>query len=117
MIIIRTPWATPFIHRQMPLRYQPMPLPVVETEPTALAKAVAAPVRIMVVLRRGYNNEFKLVRNMNNQNFTEKQIGNFVGFFNALKKVHVRLVKEGYKISEGKITPPDRHDIGGGNPV
>jgi hypothetical protein len=40
--------------------------------------------------------------------FTDKEIENFAGFFNALKKVHVRLIKEGYKIKDGKIIPPDK---------
>ena len=39
--------------------------------------------------------------------FTEKEIENFAGFYNALKQVHIRLVKEGYKIEDGKITPPN----------
>lgn len=40
--------------------------------------------------------------------FTEKEIENFTGFFNALKQVHVRLIKEGYKIENGKIFPPKK---------
>jgi hypothetical protein len=44
----------------------------------------------------------------NNDIFTNKQIENFAGFFNALKKVHVRLVKEGYKIKDGKIIHQDK---------
>jgi len=40
--------------------------------------------------------------------FTEKEIENFAGFYNALKKVHIRLIKEGYKIKDGKITPPNK---------
>lgn len=40
--------------------------------------------------------------------FTEKEIENFAGFYNALKQVHVRLIKEGYKIKDGKITPPNK---------
>lgn len=40
--------------------------------------------------------------------FTDKEIENFAGFFNALKKVHIRLIKEGYKIKDGKITLPNK---------
>jgi len=44
---------------------------------------------------------------MRNKNiFTNTEITNFAGLYNALKKVHVRLIKEGYKIGNGKITPP-----------
>lgn len=38
--------------------------------------------------------------------FTEKEIENFAGIYNALKQIHIRLIKEGYKIENGKITPP-----------
>jgi len=40
--------------------------------------------------------------------FTKKQMENFAGFFNALKAVHSRLIKEGYKIEDGKIIPPKK---------
>jgi len=38
--------------------------------------------------------------------FTDKEIENFSGFYNALKQVHNRLIKEGYKIKDGKIIAP-----------
>ncbi|MFH1254912.1 MAG: hypothetical protein V1667_00325 [bacterium] len=40
--------------------------------------------------------------------FTEEEINNFAGFYNTLRKVHDRLIREGYKISDGKITPPKK---------
>lgn len=40
--------------------------------------------------------------------FTPKQMENFVGFFDALKTVHSRLIKEGYQIEDGKIIPPEK---------
>jgi len=46
----------------------------------------------------------------NDDIFTGKEIEDFAGFFNALKKVHIRLIKEGYKIKDGKITPPGKND-------
>lgn len=39
--------------------------------------------------------------------FTDKEIENFAGIYNALRRIHIRLVKEGYKIEDGKITPPN----------
>ena len=38
--------------------------------------------------------------------FTDKEIENFAGFYNPLKQIHIRLIKEGYKIENGKIIPP-----------
>ncbi|MGI6374108.1 MAG: hypothetical protein ACOX0C_02120 [Patescibacteria group bacterium] len=48
------------------------------------------------------------MENQNQQNniFTNGEIQNIVGFCNALKKVHNRLIREGYTIKEGKIIPP-----------
>lgn len=43
--------------------------------------------------------------------FTKEEAGNLVNFFATLQKIHNRLVKEGYKISDGKITPPEGKDI------
>ena len=42
--------------------------------------------------------------------FTQEQMENFAGFFDALKAVHSRLIKEGYKIEDGKIIPPKKID-------
>jgi hypothetical protein len=38
--------------------------------------------------------------------FTDEQLDNFAGFYSALKRVHTRLIQEGYTIENGKITPP-----------
>lgn len=46
------------------------------------------------------NNQQKLI-------FTQAQINNFAGFYDALKKVHNRLIKEGYTIKDGQIIPPE----------
>lgn len=43
--------------------------------------------------------------------FTEKEIENFAEFYNALRQIHIRLIKEGYKIEDGKITPPNKESI------
>lgn len=40
--------------------------------------------------------------------FTDKEIENFAGIFNALKQVRIRLIKEGYEIKDGKIIPPGK---------
>ena len=42
--------------------------------------------------------------------FTEEEMKNLVGFYNVLRKVHIRLIKEGYKIENGKIIPPKLSD-------
>jgi hypothetical protein len=42
-----------------------------------------------------------------NQIFTKEQILNFAGFYNALKKVHNRLVSEGYICRNGELISPD----------
>ncbi|PIR05507.1 hypothetical protein COV56_02715 [Candidatus Kuenenbacteria bacterium CG11_big_fil_rev_8_21_14_0_20_37_9] len=43
--------------------------------------------------------------------FSEEQISNFVGFGNTLKKIHKRLVSEGYKIKNGEIIPPQKNNV------
>lgn len=40
--------------------------------------------------------------------FNEAEIKNFTGFFNTLKKINNRLLKEGYQVRDGKITPPPK---------
>jgi len=40
--------------------------------------------------------------------FTPEQIENFVGFFHSLRRIHIRLIKEGYTIKDGKIIPPKK---------
>jgi hypothetical protein len=44
--------------------------------------------------------------NQQNSIFSPEQINNFAGFYNALVKVHNRLIKEGYIIKDGQIIPP-----------
>ena len=44
--------------------------------------------------------------NQQNQIFTDSQIQNFVGFYAAIKRVHSRLISEGYTIKDGQIFPP-----------
>ena len=44
--------------------------------------------------------------NLQNQIFSNGQIQNFVGFYAAIKKVHSRLISEGYTIKDGQIFPP-----------
>ena len=39
--------------------------------------------------------------------FTEEGLKNITGFFHALHKVHCRLMREGYKIKDGKLISPD----------
>lgn len=50
-------------------------------------------------------------KNQLNQIFAENEIQNFVGFYNALKRVHNRLIKEGYSIQNGEILPPSQLDV------
>lgn len=47
----------------------------------------------------------KLIKN-DERIFTEKQIENFVGFFNTLQQIHNRLMREGYVFKGGKLIPP-----------
>lgn len=44
--------------------------------------------------------------NLQNQIFTDSQIQNFVGFYSAIKRVHLRLIGEGYIIKNGEVLPP-----------
>lgn len=46
------------------------------------------------------------LKNQQNQIFTEEQIQNFAGFFNSIKKVHTRLIREGYIIKNGEVVKP-----------
>ncbi len=46
------------------------------------------------------------MKKIENNMFTDKEIEKFVGFYNAFKQVHIRLIKEGYIIKNGKIIPP-----------
>ena len=45
-------------------------------------------------------------KNQHNNIFTDEEVGNFMGLYCALKKVHDRLIEEGYEINDGKIKPP-----------
>lgn len=40
--------------------------------------------------------------------FTQNQINNFADFAFTLKTIHNRLIKEGYVIKNGRITPPPK---------
>lgn len=46
------------------------------------------------------------IYNQQNQIFTNSQIQNFAGFYAAIKRVHSRLISEGYTIRDGQILPP-----------
>lgn len=50
-------------------------------------------------------------QNQQNQIFTDEQIQDFADFFNAVRKVHYRLISEGYSIKDGQVTKPDKDDI------
>ena len=39
--------------------------------------------------------------------FTKEQKEALINFARRLKEIHIRLVIEGYKIEDGKITPPE----------
>jgi predicted Zn-dependent protease len=47
-------------------------------------------------------------KNQQNQIFTDDQIQDFAGFFNSVRKVHYRLISEGYSIEDGQITKPSK---------
>ncbi len=40
--------------------------------------------------------------------FTDEQITQFVDFYHLLKRIHNRLVSEGYVVKDGKISKPRR---------
>lgn len=42
----------------------------------------------------------------NDRTFSKKEIDAFIDFAKILKRIHVRLIMEGYTIENGKITPP-----------
>lgn len=43
--------------------------------------------------------------------FTDQQIGDFVSLGHVLKKIHARLLKEGYRYIDGDYIPPIKNDI------
>lgn len=45
---------------------------------------------------------------LQNQIFSNEQIQNFVGFYAAIKRVHLRLISEGYIIKNGEVFPPKK---------
>lgn len=51
-----------------------------------------------------------------NYKFSDEQINNFAGLGNTLKKIHLRLTNEGYKIDQSghKIIPPQTSYITSG---
>lgn len=40
--------------------------------------------------------------------FTDEQISNIVGLYHTLKRIHNRLIEEGYQIKNNKIIPPNK---------
>ena len=44
------------------------------------------------------------------QHFSDEEIKNFTGLGKALKKVHCRLIREGYTINDKGIFPPKDND-------
>lgn len=40
--------------------------------------------------------------------FTNEQKDVFLGFFDALRRVHNRLISEGYVVKDGEIIPPQQ---------
>jgi hypothetical protein len=52
------------------------------------------------------NPEQSLENKVNTNIFTEKEIANFSAFCEAMKKIHVRLINEGYDIKDGAIFAP-----------
>lgn len=46
-----------------------------------------------------------------NNIFTDEQLQNFAGFEIILRKVHNRLIREGYIIKDGKFMPPQKNKI------
>ena len=43
----------------------------------------------------------------NKKEFTDKEIENFVGFFDALKAIHIRLISEGWQYENEELIPPN----------
>ena len=43
--------------------------------------------------------------------FSSQQVNNFVALSESLKKIHIRLLHEGYKVVDGKIIPPINKEI------
>jgi hypothetical protein len=43
----------------------------------------------------------------NSSIFSQTAIDNFVAFSSTLKRIHNRLISEGYTIKDGKITKPE----------
>jgi len=43
--------------------------------------------------------------------FTTKQIENFADLYGTLKKIHLRLINEGYIIKNGEMITPNRGDF------
>ena len=42
--------------------------------------------------------------------FSDQQITNFVDYYHLLKRIHNRLLSEGYIIKDGKISKPENND-------
>lgn len=42
---------------------------------------------------------------------TDEQLEHLVGFYGTLRKIHNRLVREGYKFEGDKIIPPEKGPV------
>jgi hypothetical protein len=42
--------------------------------------------------------------------FSEEEMRNIAGYFNTLKRIHIRLQIEGYRVVDGEIVRPGQHD-------
>ena len=40
---------------------------------------------------------------------TEEEMRNIAAYLDALKRIHIRLMIEGYRVVDGKIVPPGQH--------
>ena len=44
--------------------------------------------------------------------FTETEVKNFVAFSDIIKKIHIRLINEGFAIKDGQIIDPAKLSVG-----
>ena len=51
---------------------------------------------------------FGVIRTKEQKIFSETGLGNLVGFSATLQRIHNRLLAEGYKIENGRITAPQQ---------
>jgi hypothetical protein len=43
--------------------------------------------------------------------FTDAQIEGYLRLFAILKRIHIRLLQEGYTMEDGKLYPPDKQAV------